>query len=111
MKHTIWDDEKDAILTEQAGKEPAKAIAARIGMTVEQVYRRADKLALTLKGHGARSGRARYTQEQRDHVAQLKASGKSASNIAEQTGIPLGTIQAWLYLKPKAPHAEPTAHP
>lgn len=94
-----WTHSQDRELRRLAQHLPAADIASAIGRTVHAVRQRAYLLKVRLEKDGERRHGAKYPDATVERCRELHDAGKAPAEIARETGVPLGSVKAFVYYR------------
>lgn len=99
-----WSEDEDAILRRLAGKQSAASIAKLLSnrqqfsnRTERAVWARAQRLKLSMLHYAEHNHSTKHSEETVERVRTLHDQGITPKVIAASTGIPLKTVERFVY--------------
>lgn len=94
-----WTPTEDRELRRMAAEFKAAEIAKALGRTPAATRQRAYKLKVRLEKDGERRHLAKYSDAVVERCRELHDAGKGPAAIARETGVPVGSVKAFVYYR------------
>lgn len=102
MRPGPWNPAEVRALQRLAPTHTAAEIADRIGRSVNAVYQQAYLRNIKLQKAGDRDYRTKYSDALVEECRELHDAGVPPSEISARTGVPLGSVKAFVYYQQRA---------
>ena len=101
---TRWTDADDRKLRQLAGTTSAAAIGQVLGRGESAIYKRAQRIGVSLLRVGERRAGAKYSDELIERVRDLHDSGVGPTEISRRLGMNFHTVSSVVQFKHRLPH-------